>query len=81
MRCILTVFMVQYLHLMVDDPNVRVELFENASVEDLQASDDPVVQFVLLVRPLTKAIELSNMNLVRPRGRLPIDETCAVFRN
>ena len=43
--------------LTVDDPDVRVELFEDASLEDLRASDDPLVQFVLKLRPLTKAIE------------------------
>jgi hypothetical protein len=43
--------------LTVDNPEVRVELFKNASLEDLQKSSDPVVQFVLALRPLTKAIE------------------------
>ena len=43
--------------LTVDNSDVRVELFEDASLEDLRASDDPVVQFVLKLRPLTKAME------------------------
>ena len=43
--------------LTVDDADVRVDLFKNASLEDLQASVDPVIQFVLNLRPLTKTIE------------------------
>ena len=43
--------------LTVDDPNVRMQLFANASLEELQASTDPVIRFVLKLRPLTKQIE------------------------
>ena len=43
--------------LTVDDLEVRVDLFKHATLEQLRQSDDPVIQFVLTVRPLTKSIE------------------------
>lgn len=43
--------------LTVDDPNVRVDLFMNASLSQLQSSRDPFIRLALKLRPLTKAIE------------------------
>lgn len=43
--------------LTIDDPNVRTELFERASLELLQNSSDPFIQLALKLRPLTKALE------------------------
>ena len=43
--------------LTIDDTDVRVKLFKSASLEQLQASDDPFIQFALKLRPVTKALE------------------------
>ncbi len=43
--------------LTINDPDVRVELFKNASLEQLQNSEDPFIQLALKLRPLTKELE------------------------
>jgi len=59
--------------LSIDDPNVRVELLKNASLEQLQANDDPFIQLALKLRPLTKELEdkqdiyEGRMALLRPK--------------
>ncbi len=43
--------------LTLEDADVRIDLLKNASLDDLRASDDPMIQLALRLRPLTKALE------------------------
>ena len=43
--------------LTIDDPDVRVELFKNASLEQLQNNEDPFIQLSLKLHPLAKKLE------------------------
>ncbi len=43
--------------LKLEDVNYRVDLLNNASLEDLKANTDPMIQLALRLRPLTKEAE------------------------
>ncbi|MHC4927740.1 MAG: S46 family peptidase [Planctomycetota bacterium] len=43
--------------LKLEDADYRVELLENASLEDLRANPDPMIQLALRLRPITKELE------------------------
>ena len=59
--------------LKLEDAAYRVELLQHASLEDLRASDDPMIQLALRLRPLTKQLEDADkiydgrMILLRPK--------------
>ena len=46
--------------LKLEEPDYRVELLKNASLEDLKSSSDPMIQLALRLRPLTKQLEDKN---------------------